>query len=185
MEGYKLQSPLVEYLQSIPKSQWTEKNHSRRSFLHAAILYRDADAIKLLLSHSKEMIDDQDYLGETAVFIGCDLKVNTRCLQLMCAAGANLTLGDGFYKPIDVALHSPPIARFLISHGVRLASVSHMKTHHITKELRIFEYQILRCRSAVISLLKAKDVCKLWRWDRFLLKHVALQVWLSREEWDC
>ena len=45
---------------------------------------------------------------------------------------------------------------------------------------------MLRCRAAVVAMLRVKRAGKLWMWDKFLLAELALCVWATRyaKEWQ-
>ena len=47
-------------------------------------------------------------------------------------------------------------------------------------ELEAFERGVLRCRAAVVAMLRVKRAGRLLVWDKFLLKQMALDVWATR-----
>jgi hypothetical protein len=51
---------------------------------------------------------------------------------------------------------------------------------NITPELEAFERGVLRCRAAVVAMLRVKRAGKLWMWDKFLLLEMALCIWSTR-----
>lgn len=73
-----------------------------------------------------------------------------------------------------------PCATILIANGVRLANVGCGHHKYITKEHRAFEAGILSLRTKVAAFLRVKTAGKLMRWDKFLLKKIALAVWATR-----
>ena len=127
--------------------------------------------------------------GMTAVHFAC-LYHHPDVLKLLCAAGAKLRERASVgYWPLNLALddcrHDPDsmeCAKILLSNGVRLSTVKYGKVPPAV--LISFEIGILKIRSAVVALLKVKDRGGLHRWDRFLLKEIALQIWAARAEWE-
>lgn len=69
-----------------------------------------------------------------------------------------------------------------IANGARLRGIP-PKLRRCSVRWKGFQKGIIDCRSVVVALLKVKDAGKLHHWDRFLLKELALQVWVAREEW--
>ena len=121
-----------------------------------------------------------------------------RALEALCAAGADLRTPDSVGKsPLDYALiqgvrrydsGSDECARVLVANGVRLSTVREAYRRRITPELEAFERGVLRCRAAVVALLRVKRASGqlLVRWDRYLLKQMALDLWATRcaKEWQ-
>lgn len=111
--------------------------------------------------------------------------------MLLCAVGADLRARDqNDYAPIDAAVaisgeRRIETLRVLLSNGVRLSTVDETYRHHITPEVEKLERSALRCRSATVALLRVKRVGNLWRWDKFLLREVAIAIWTTRysQEW--
>lgn len=108
-------------------------------------------------------------------------------VKIMCVAGADLRATNKHgYIPLDWAIGGTEkrekylCARLLIAAGSRLANVHKKKRSKITPELAEFERHVLRCRSAAVALLRVKRAGNLWRWDRFLLREIALAVWAAR-----
>ncbi len=52
--------------------------------------------------------------------------------------------------------------------------------HFITPELEAFERGVLRCRAAVVTMLRVRRAGQLWMWDKFLLAEMALCIWATR-----
>lgn len=69
-----------------------------------------------------------------------------------------------------------------IANGARLRGL-HPKVRRCGARWKGFQKGIMDCRSVVVAILKVKDAGKLLHWDRFLLKELALQVWITREDW--
>ena len=76
--------------------------------------------------------------------------------------------------------------RVLVANGVRLSTVRKDYREVITPELVAFERGVLRCRAAVVAMLRVKRAGQLWMWDKFLLAELAVCIWSTRyaEEWQ-
>ena len=70
--------------------------------------------------------------------------------------------------------------RVLMANGVRLSTVNEYRRDLITPELEAFERGVLRCRAAVVAVLRVKRAGQLWMWDKFLLAELALCIWSTR-----
>lgn len=69
----------------------------------------------------------------------------------------------------------------VMKYGARLSSIDDdVSRYYITPQLYIFERCILRCRRAVITLLKIKKKIPQSMWDRYLLKYIARLIWATR-----
>lgn len=98
---------------------------------------------------------------------------------------------NGHFTPIDRALVASTedggeTTRVLLANGVRLSTVCRSSAIHITSELVKFEQGVLRCRTAAVALMRVKKAGNLWRWDKFLLREMAIAVWATRysKEWQ-
>ena len=178
--------PLPLYLQSIRKDQWSECDIYGNTFLHIAAHKNSYHAAYKLLVHSTVNVNARTvYKKQTAAHIACTYNSAAEVLEVLCAAGADMNIQNaGGYSPLDTAMICAwQCARVLISNGARLRTLNCTLKHNIPHFLA-FENGILRCRSAVVALLKVKDRGQLHRWDRFLLAHIALQVWITRMDWE-
>lgn len=85
----------------------------------------------------------------------------------------------GGKTPLDMVLvlraRDEACARVLVANGARLRRPS-----RLTPALRAFERGVLRCRSAVVAMLRVEHVGRLARWDKYLLVHLAVCVWCTR-----
>ena len=151
--------------------------------LHVAGGYDNSAILRLLLTTRGVDVNARNWDDKNPINTLCQFfNGSTEALRLLCAAGGDPTHCPAaeFYSPLDDCLwNNRASARFLIGIGVRLRS-----SPRIAIKWRDYESSILCCRSAVATLLKVKDRGRLHRWDRFLLKEIALQVWLTREDWD-
>lgn len=175
---------MSEHLKGIPQAEWTTHH------MHAALLSaKNLHALRLLLSAHVEIpwIATHD-AARRGYF---DM------VELLCAAGANLRAPDLYgEEPLQATFQSGEMrfrlaARVLVANGVRVSTMprkwksSHGGMHidesawRLT-ELMKLERHIDSARRQVIALLRAKAVCRLVWWDKFLLKEIALQVWADR-----
>ena len=73
------------------------------------------------------------------------------------------------------------LVRVLLANGVRLSTVRAHLRPLITPELMAFERGVLRCRAAVVAMLRVKRASgQLTHWDKFLLLALAACIWASR-----
>ena len=84
-------------------------------------------------------------------------------LEVLCATGADLrTRNEDGVAPIDCALSNArkdggESVRVLVANGVRLRTVHERFRDLITPELEAFERGVLRCRAAVVAMLRVKQ----------------------------
>lgn len=178
-------SRLMEQLETIPRSCWTQTGPFGLSLLHYSCQGNNVDATAALLVHGLNA-DASTSSGWTAVHFAVTNK-NARALELLCAAGASLRIATRQgAAPLDMALKYSPAecAPVLLANGVRLTTADKDHRQYITSDLVTLEYGILRCRAAVAAMLRIKRVgaARMVRWDRFLVAHLACQVWATRCE---
>lgn len=162
----------------------------RRTRLHLACLDHNATVVAKLLIDGLEDINARDAWRWTPAHYAAR-NAQPQVLMLLCAVGADLRARDqNDYAPIDAAVaisgeRRIETLRVLLSNGVRLSTVDETYRHHITPEVEKLERSALRCRSATVALLRVKRVGNLWRWDKFLLREVAIAIWTTRysQEW--
>lgn len=104
-------------------------------------------------------------------------------LRILCAANANLHVCNRFGATalaIAISRRRREHVFVLIANGMRLRDVHSNYQNRIDSLTRRMEHNILRFRSRVVVLLRVKKAGNLWRWDKFLLKEIALAVWSTR-----
>lgn len=181
------QGRLMEVLAKLGRERWAEKDRDGHTLLHYACLGANEAAVVELLASNVVDVNERTKWQVSAAH-----KAVTNCqrrvLELLCAAGADLRGCDRTFAPLDVALsfHSDECVRILLSNGVRLSTVHNECRQFVAPKFAAFERRVLRCRSAAVALLRVKKIANLWRWDKFLLKEVAIAVWATRygEEWQ-
>lgn len=182
---------LAEYLLQLPRQLWSERDFMDRNFFGYARCGSNEEAIVALIA--SKAIDLNAYAqGKNAplhLAAACNLP---RAIELLCAAGANVHVRDGGGRtPLDRALaetswYGDTNVRVLLANGVRLSTVAVVSRCGITPELVAFERGVLRCRSAAVALMRVRRAGKLVRWDKFLLREMAIAVWATRysKEWQ-
>ncbi len=129
--------------------------------------------------------------GNTPAHLAAFFK-QPRVVEVLCAAGADMRARDnGGYSSIEFALINGHMdggesVRVLVANRVRLSTVREDRRLLITPELVAFERGVLRCRAAVVAMLRVKRAGQLWMWDKFLLAELAVCIWSTRyaEEWQ-
>lgn len=180
----------MEFLTSQRRERWAHRGPSERSFLHWACLGPNTAAIVALLQSKMVDVNVQDKWGETAAH--CAAKYGEfEALEILCLAGADLRARSRCGNtPLELAIWNLPYysrtLRVLLANGARLSTVRNDFHRWIQPELRDFEHGVLRCRMAVVAMLRVKQAGKLWWWDKFLLRELAYALWSTRydEEWQ-
>lgn len=178
---------LMEVLRALPRTRWVEVHPDRRSILHFAARDGNVAALVALIQSGLD-VNTRDCLQRTPA-LDAAIYNQPRALEVMCAAGADLrAYNDDGCSLLDSALANEACALVLLANGARLRTVDENLRRYITAELVAFERGVLRCRSAVAALLRVKRVSGqlLVRWDRYLLKQMALDLWTTRcaKEWQ-
>ena len=175
---------LMELLVKLSPERWAERCKDGTTILHYACMGPNMAAAAMLLQ-SGLVVDTRDLSGWTSAHWAATY-TQPRVLEVLCAAGADLRVRtrDG-NAPINYALGNAnadggETVRVLVANGVRLSTVRESCRKYITPKLVEFEHGVLRCRAAVVALLRVKKAGSLWRWDKFLLKEVAYAVWATR-----
>lgn len=175
---------LMALLESLPRARWSDRSGAGRTLLHFACISENVAAVVALIQHGLDVsaCDERGWTPAHLAALG-----RPRVLEVLCAAGAQLRGRDrGGLTPLDKALShidtSVECAHVLLANGVRLSTVQGI----VSAELVAFERGVLRCRAAVVAMLRVKRAGQLVRWDRFLLREVALSLWATRcsREWQ-
>lgn len=173
---------LRAYLEAhVPCAHWAAAADDERNFslLHWATREGETGAVTALLRQGVPVnVRDADLW--TPAHAAAHF-AQPHVLELLCAAGADLRATNSSGKtPLDMVLvlrarDGEACARVLVANGARLRRPS-----RATPALRAFERGVLRCRSAVVAMLRVKHVGRLARWDKYLLVHLAVCVWCTR-----
>lgn len=176
----------MKLLVNIPREDWDDKSDGGNTLLHLACMNANVATAVVLLKSGLVDVNVRNACGITPINWAFTWK-RYNILEVLCAAGADLRTRD-FRRDalIDHVIMDADMdddgktARFLVANGVRLSTVREDHRHFITPELMAFESGVLRCRLAVVAMLRVKQTGKLWRWDKFLLKEIAFAVWSTR-----
>lgn len=176
---------LGQVLAKLPRACWTTRGPYGRTLLHLCGRGDNVSATAALLAHGLDL-GCRDASSWTAAFYAAYLG-QPRVLEVLLCAGADLgdTTGQG-YRALELAIMSnqgpraAQCARVLIANGARLATVGPDSLAFITSDLEAFERCVLRCRAVVVALLCVKRAGRLVRWDKFLLAHMAFELWSTR-----
>ena len=182
---------LVDLLVKLPRERWTERDENGETLLHYACFGPNVAAAVVLVQSGLVDVSARAEWGTTPAHWAI-ARVQPRVLEVLCAAGADLrACTDDGGSPIDDALSNAHIdggdtVRVLVGNGVRLSTVCELLRNCITPELEAFERGVLSCRAAVVAMLRVKQAGKLWIWDKFLLREMAVCIWATRyaEEWQ-
>lgn len=171
---------LMNYLVILPRSDWTKTSPHGNTLLHFACEGPNKEALLTLLLSGLIDINATNMQNHTAAFVAAECD-QPQALELLCAAGIDLTMRDIHgHTCIDWAVSNDDCMRVLIANGVRLNTVNENYHRWIYYDMNAFERGVLRCRSAVVAMLRVKKAGMLWRWDKFLLRELAIAVWTTR-----
>lgn len=134
------------------------------------------DALKMLLCSGLIDVNAKNINNATAAdhaaTSGCD------SFKLLCAAGANMHIVNGFASPIQLAFryNRSDNARIAIAYVVRV------NPHELPAHLIPYQAYVLKCKSISVILLalKRRRVTKLCSVDRFLVKELCLTIWAAK-----
>lgn len=190
----KLKQFWIDLLQKLPRTSWSNRDEYGNTLLHYAVECDSIEVVKVLSNHS--LINTRGNHLRTPTHIAAT-SANIQSLETLCAMGADLRVKDRFGDtPIDDAirmstfcLYSTKLNRtccihLLLANGVRLKT----SRERITPEMILFERGVLQCRAAVIAMIRVKKASKkaksfstdMDRWDRFLLREMAIKIWATR-----
>lgn len=179
-----------EFVMSQSRERWAFRCSSGRTLLHWACMGANAAAVAALIQSELVDANAQDKCGYTAAHCAAEYG-EFEALEILCLAGADLRARSRCGStPLELAIWNLPsdsrTACVLVANGVRLSTVSEDRRKYITYELEAFERGVLRCRMAVVAMLRVKQAGKLWWWDKFLLRELAYALWSTRydEEWQ-
>ena len=178
---------LMEWLAKLPRERWTEQDGHGYTILHFACRGPNVAAVVSLVQSGLVDVNVPDRWGWTPTRLAASW-MQARVLEVLCAAGADIrACSADDISPIDDALgnashDSGACVRVLVANGVRLRTAYKAWRRHITPELVAFEHCVLRCRAAVVAMLRVKRAGELWRWDKFLLRELAIAIWATRYE---
>lgn len=179
-------SGFLELLLKVPCDRWAEHNKVGTTLLHLACHGQVAAAVALIQSGRMDVNARDDKECTPAIYAA--VFEQPRVLEVLCAAGADLRAADKHGRSLfDLIISNRSAAavethHVLVANGLRLSTVCAEESRFISSELWAFERGVLRCRTAVVAMMRVKKAGELWRWDRFLLREMAYAVWATRYE---
>lgn len=181
---------LLRFLRDhVPSSRWCERDKHGCVLLHLACWGDNADVVEALIRCGLD-VNTQEDLQETPAHWAC-VNGQSRVLEMLCAAGADLRARAIGATPLDVALENPRVeishmvrqcVAVLVANGVRLSTAREQR--NVTPTMVAFERGVLSCRSVTAALMsiKRRRVCQLAHVDKFLIREMALAIWATRRD---
>lgn len=173
METLARDHRLIEHLEHIPRERWNDYSEYGCNLVFFACLGNNVRALAKLIKHG---VNARKQLHYSIITYG-----NTETLKLMIVGGAKLSpsLLD---ETLSYSRGYHKLARVLIANGLRLRDIRPDRKWLLPIELRKFEEYVLHCRSIVITLLgiKRRSVPQMAHLDRFLIRHLAVEIWSAR-----
>ena len=179
-------------LAKLPRQRWTEQDEDGYTLLHHVCCSPNVAAVVALLRSGLVDGNTRGRRGYTPAHSAASY-TQSRVLEVLCAVDADLRARTtvGFNSPIDNALWNSKkddgeTVRVLVANGVRLSTVREDHCFLITPELEAFEHGVLRCRAAVVAMLRVKKAAQLYHVDKFLMRELAYAMWATRtdERWQ-
>lgn len=178
---------LMAFLDGLPRERWSERDWAGSSLLHYACEGPNEDAVRALLEYGLDVNERGSAGGQWAPAHCAAANGNVGVLLTLICNGADLRLGNfRGDTALALALLHPErhgtgdCAIWLMASGARLRDLPSTCRDYILPHYSAFERGLLRCRQVVVALLHVKRVGGLARWDKFLLKEIALCVWATR-----
>lgn len=168
-----------------------------RSLLHVAVTWGDEAAVRLLLARGAD-VNARDEKGLTPVHHAVCLD-NANIVALLLAADCNVHARDCYGQtPLQRALavfwipgqsdlccspHEIAVS-VLVRNGVRLRTLDRTMASGLPLWLQALEMARVSCRATIVALLglKRRRIAALAKWDRFLVREVAVATWVTRSE---
>lgn len=173
-----LNSNFKTFLLSLPHELWGLRDKLGNTLLHYACSYMndDMDALKMLLCSGMIDVNAKNNNGITAAHNAAASRCDS--FKLLCAAGANMHMSNGFSSPIQLAFkyNRSENARVAVAYVIRVNS------HELPVHLIPYQAYVLKCKSICIILLalKRRRVTTMCLFDRFLLKELCLTIWAAK-----
>ena len=180
---------LMDLLAKLPRERFGERDDNGATLLHYACCGPNVAAVVALLQSGLAGVNSRNAGKNTPAHLAASWK-QPRVLEVLCAAGADLKArSDAGNAPIDLAVwdaHKDGSVRVLVANGVRLSTVHEYCRKYITPELEAFERGVLRCRAAVVAMLRVRKTAQLYHVDKFLMRELAFAMWATRttDQWQ-
>jgi hypothetical protein len=137
------------------------------------------------LKRDPSLINFEFNSGRTTVHMAV-IWFQPEILECLCVFDANLTSCDNigytalYYNILSVGPKSDACFRILVANGVRLRNLSHDPLNCVSPWQRNFERGVLRCRRAVVAMLRVKKAAKLHHVDKYLMREIGYAIWATR-----
>ena len=182
----KTDDQFAKMLNSLPVELWNAKAYHGMTLLHYACMKHYKLSVVTLLKSKRINVNVGSNNGFTPIHLAL-MDGNIEILELLCASNADIINGTKYLKsPLEYALcRNDEISIWiLLANGARLSKVRPHYISDISPAIRNFEQGVLRCRQAVISILRVKRAGNLWQWDKYLLREIAFAIWATRHSAD-
>lgn len=176
------QGRLLPLLLKLPRTHWAQKNQYGQTILHYAVFYQDKAATAAICASKSVDVNALCRDGVHPIHFAISFEA-IWFIEILLAAGTNVMLTNRHQRSLlqcSLNCYTISCSRMLIANGARLRTI--VKPDTIRPELYCFEHNVLNLRSNVVALLRVKKAGNLWRWDKFLLKEIAISVWSTRYE---
>lgn len=182
----KTDDQFAKMLNSLPVELWNAKAYHGMTLLHYACMKHYKLSVVTLLKSKRINVNVGSNNGFTPIHLAL-MDGNIEILELLCASNADIINGTKYIKsPLEYALcrSDEKSISVLLANGARLSKVRTHNISDISPAIRNFEQGVLRCRQAVISILRVKRAGNLWQWDKYLLREIAFAIWATRHSAD-
>lgn len=183
---------MMEFLQNLPRHRWADREANDATLLHVACQGPEAAPVVALLQSDMLDVNARNRWGATPAHFAVWSR-RPRPLEVLIAKGVDFQTDHPSHSALinhalmpAASTDSLETISVLLANGARLSAAGKGYRKHITPAMVSFECGVLRCRTAVAAMLRVKRAGQLWRWDKFLLKEIALAVWTTRYggEWQ-
>lgn len=172
-------SSLSTYLDTLPPDMMCGENGAAFLCLATTLGNNRRSVVKLIQNGA-------DVNGRHIFFMNTPLRHTVShgksgMIDILISAGAKLEQG---YLDSCVLTGDYWAARALMANGLRLRNTTVLCYPMTPLAFRIFEDCVLSCRSVVITLLgiKRHRGFNMRHIDRFLIRHLAVEIWTTRTE---
>ena len=153
------------------------------------------DTIETAQVHRLEIVHIAKHTADPFVLEVVCMGYNPRALAYLLLHGGNPNGRDGMPLFRACQYDQPRMVELLLAAGAEMRN-NYVMTPSCRRifiangkrgiGLPYFERAVLKCRRATSTMLRVKDCANLQRWDRFLLREVAVQVWATRydDAWE-
>lgn len=161
----KTDDQFAKMLNSLPVELWNAKAYHGMTLLHYACMKHYKLSVVTLLKSKRINVNVGSNNGFTPIHLAL-MDGNIEILELLCASNADIINGTKYIKsPLEYALcrSDEKSISVLLANGARLSKVRTHNISDISPAIRNFEQGVLRCRQAVISILRVKRAGNLWQ----------------------